>query len=159
VNWEAQLIELVTLLTANAVTTAAGSMARAMGIIKPSAPPDWLVNPITRSAQDNVRSMLAAISDMSISQTSLTRTCQALRSVEAQGLERSLVIESLAQKSQEPGAVRAQLLAILTYVGHCNRDDAKLLLPILRASLSTARSRRGTPSRRHLGGTMPSPAS
>ena len=79
--------------------------------------------------------MLAALAELNISETSITRGAQALRSIEAQNLERSLAIEALAQKSQEPGAVRAQLIAILTYVGDCNRDDAKIIAPYLETIL------------------------
>ena len=132
---EAELIEVITGLTVNAITRSAGPMARASGVIKPGKPPEWLLSPITRSASENVRSMLAALAELNISETSITRGAQALRSIEAQNLERSLAIEALAQKSQEPGAVRAQLIAILTYVGDCNRDDAKIIAPYLETIL------------------------
>lgn len=129
--FEEQITEIITGLIINAITRTAGPMARAAGILKPGRPPDWLVAPITRSAKENVVSMLAALSDAAISETSITRAAQALDSIEAQNLERTLVVEALAQKSQEAGAVRAQLIAILTYIGNCDREDAKLIAPHL----------------------------
>src|SRR5580692_11524907 len=118
-NWEAEFLEIATSLTVNALTRSAGPMARAAGIIKPTKAPEWLTSPLTRTAQENIVSMLAALSDADISQASISCAARALRSIEAQNLERTLVIEALVQKSQEAGTVRAQLAAILTYVGSC----------------------------------------
>ena len=136
VNWEAEFLQVVTSLTVNALTRSAGPMARAAGIIKPTKAPEWLTGPLTKTAQENIVSMLAALSKANISQASISCAARALRSIEAHNLERTLVIETLAQKSQEAGVVRAQLVAILTYVGSCNRSDAEIIAPYLESILA-----------------------
>ena len=152
-NWEAEFLQVVTSLTVNALTRSAGPMAKAAGIIKPTKAPEWLTGPITRTTQENVISMLAALSKANISQASISCAARALRSTEAQNLERTLVIEALAQKPQEAGVVRAQLVAILTYVGSCDRNDAQIIAPYLESILmdSTMKARDAiqTASRRY----------
>ena len=97
-NWDAEFAQLITSLTVNAITRSAGPMARAAGIVKPGKAPEWLTVPITKNAKENVLSMLAALSEADIPQVSITQAAQALRGVEAENLQRTLVIEALAVK-------------------------------------------------------------
>lgn len=152
-NWETEFLQIITGLTVNALTRSAGPMARAAGIMKPSKAPEWLTGPVTKTAHENIISMLAALSDANISQASIINAAHALRSIEAQNLERTLIIEALAQKSQEPGTVKAQLVAILVYIGSCDRNDAQVIAShletILIASTVKARDAIETASRRY----------
>ena len=124
-------------LATEAITKSVGPMARAVGILKPGSPPKWLIESLTPKTADSVRSMLAELARTSVPPHAITQAANALRSPEAQRLQRALVIATLVQHPIPAAFLRQQLVGLLTQIGSCTREDAEAISQPMTKVVST----------------------
>ena len=120
---------------------AAGPLGRAVGITKPAAAPDWLTTSIKPSISPIVVSMLAELAESGLSEAVITKAAVALRSPEAQQLQRMLVVNVITQRQQGVPNLKEQLIAVLIYAGSCERGDAETIATPLSRILLVAATR------------------
>ena len=129
---------IITELAVQAITKSAGPLTRSVGLSKPSKPPEWLVKSISPSVTSNIMSMLAEFNDKGISDEAITRTAQTLRSIEAQYLQRMLVVNVITDRSGVQPRLKEQVEALLIYVGNCSREDAEAIAPAIAKIMTSA---------------------
>ncbi len=135
---EAILQEVIVALTTQAITKAAGPVGRAIGLLKPTNAPDWLTASLLPSVTAAVRAMLADPTNSAIAEANITKAAAALRSPQAQQLQRMLIVSVITQKQTELSNLASQLTAILTYLGGCTPDDAERIANSLAPMLLAA---------------------
>jgi hypothetical protein len=121
---EAILQEVIVGLVTQAITKAAGSVGRSAGLIHTAKAPEWLTGSISPSVTSAVTAMMAEFSDSGLSESTITKAAVALRSPQAQQLQRMLVVSTITQRQARTSNLTAELTAILTLIGGCSSDDA-----------------------------------
>lgn len=126
------LTGIITNLAVQAIVKSAGPLTRAAGLSKPAKPPEWLVDSLTPTVSSSVITMLAELKSQNVSENNVTKAAESLRSIEAQQLQRMLVVDAITHRPKDPDPrLREQVEALLIYVGSCDRQDAETIAPLL----------------------------
>ena len=139
------LTGVITGLATQGITKSAGPLTHAVGLSKPAKPPAWLVDSISPSVSSNVVSMLAELKTKNISEDAITKSARSLQSIEAQQLQRMLIVDTITNRSGPQARLKEQIEALLIYIGECDRDDAEIIAPYL-VRIMTAASIRSVKS-------------